>query len=133
MSKKPKFDPAIHDENPPWTAEDFAKALPASEMSDEMLAFFPKTRARLGRPPIEAPKVPVKLRFDARLVEALRASGPGWQTRINDLLVEKISRGKVQFGKKVSVKRAAVAGKTAAKRTIAKSVTGKTATGRKRA
>jgi hypothetical protein len=31
------------------------------------------------------------------VVEALRATGPGWQTRINDMLKAKISRGKVRF------------------------------------
>jgi len=31
-------------------------------------------------------KEPVKLRLDADLLAALRASGDGWQTRINDML-----------------------------------------------
>lgn len=31
-------------------------------------------------------KVPVKLRLDADVLAALRASGDGWQTRINDSL-----------------------------------------------
>jgi uncharacterized protein (DUF4415 family) len=95
MSKKPKFDPAIHDENPDWTAKDFAKAKPASEvLPPDLLAQF---RAKVGRPRIESPKVPVKLRLDGDVVEALRATGPGWQTRINDMLKAKISRGKVRF------------------------------------
>lgn len=29
------------------------------------------------------PKVEVKIRLDAKTVEHLRGSGPGWQTRIN--------------------------------------------------
>lgn len=95
MSKKPKFDPALHDENPDWTAKDFARAKPASEvLQSDLLAQF---RAKVGRPRIESPKVPVKLRLDGDVVEALRATGPGWQTRINDMLKAKISRGKVKF------------------------------------
>ena len=95
MSKKPKFDPAIHDENPDWTAEDFARARPASEMmSAEMFAQFKKA---VGRPRLESPKVPVKLRLDGIVLAALRATGPGWQTRINDMLKARISRGKVRF------------------------------------
>jgi uncharacterized protein (DUF4415 family) len=95
MSKKPKFDPAIHDENPEWTPEDFARARPASEvLPPELLAQF---KAGVGRPRLENPKVPVKLRLDGDVVEALRATGPGWQTRINDMLKAKISRGKVKF------------------------------------
>lgn len=31
-------------------------------------------------------KVPVKIRLDADVLAALRASGDGWQTRINDTL-----------------------------------------------
>ncbi|MDB5501684.1 MAG: hypothetical protein JWR89_1586 [Tardiphaga sp.] len=102
MSKKPKFDPAIHDENPEWTAEDFAKARPASELPADILAQF---RNAVGRPRIENPKVPVKLRLDSVVVDALRATGPGWQTRINDMLKSKISRGKVKFETPAPVKR----------------------------
>jgi uncharacterized protein (DUF4415 family) len=95
MSKKPKFDPAIHDENPEWTAEDFAKARPAAEvLPPELLAQF---KAKVGRPRMESPKVPVKIRLDGAVVKALRATGPGWQTRINDMLKAKISRGRIKF------------------------------------
>lgn len=43
----------------------------------------PKTR---GRPKAATTKEPVKLRLDADVLAALRASGEGWQTRINDTL-----------------------------------------------
>jgi uncharacterized protein (DUF4415 family) len=39
-----------------------------------------------GRPKIANPKEPVQLRLDRDVINALRASGPGWQTKINDLL-----------------------------------------------
>jgi uncharacterized protein (DUF4415 family) len=45
--------------------------------------------ARRGRPPGSvAPikKQAVKLRLDPDILEALRASGPGWQTRVNAIL-----------------------------------------------
>jgi uncharacterized protein (DUF4415 family) len=42
-----------------------------------------KTR---GKPKSASPKEPVKLRLDADVLAALRASGEGWQTRINDAL-----------------------------------------------
>ena len=95
MSKRPRFDSAIHDENQEWTVEDFQKARPASELPTAVLAQFKNTK--IGRPRSESPKVPVKLRLDGAVVEALRATGPGWQTRINDMLKAKISRGKVRF------------------------------------
>src|SRR6266511_4418313 len=41
---------------------------------------------RRGRPPSENPKQAIKLRIDADVVEYFRATGPGWQTRINEAL-----------------------------------------------
>lgn len=41
---------------------------------------------RRGRPPQEVTKVAVKLRLDRDLVEELRDTGPGWQTRANAAL-----------------------------------------------
>jgi len=38
---------------------------------------------RRGRPPLPSPKQAVKLRLDADVLEAYRATGDGWQTRIN--------------------------------------------------
>jgi uncharacterized protein (DUF4415 family) len=39
-----------------------------------------------GRPRAATTKEPVKIRLDADVLAALRASGEGWQTRINDAL-----------------------------------------------
>jgi uncharacterized protein (DUF4415 family) len=44
-----------------------------------------KIQAR-GRPKAAATKEPVKLRLDADVLAALRATGDGWQTRINETL-----------------------------------------------
>ena len=41
---------------------------------------------RRGRPAALAPKQAVKLRLDPDVLAALRATGDGWQTRINDML-----------------------------------------------
>jgi uncharacterized protein (DUF4415 family) len=41
---------------------------------------------RRGRPKADAVKEPVKIRLDADVLAALRATGDGWQTRINDTL-----------------------------------------------
>lgn len=41
---------------------------------------------RRGRPKSEKPKKQVTLRLDADLLDGLRATGPGWQTRINEVL-----------------------------------------------
>jgi uncharacterized protein (DUF4415 family) len=44
-----------------------------------------------GRPRMANPKQAVKLRLDADLLAHFRATGPGWQTRINAAL-RKIAR-----------------------------------------
>lgn len=50
-------------------------------------------RARGQRGPQKAPvKDRVGLRLDHDVVEHFRATGPGWQSRINDLLVEHVKR-----------------------------------------
>ncbi len=49
--------------------------------------------ARRGRPPgsvSATAKQPVKLRLDPDLLAALRASGAGWQTRVNAILREAV-------------------------------------------
>ncbi|RKJ96630.1 BrnA antitoxin family protein [Alicycliphilus denitrificans] len=43
-------------------------------------------KPRRGRPKAAATKEPVKLRLDADVLTALRATGDGWQTRINEML-----------------------------------------------
>ena len=39
-----------------------------------------------GRPKLEKPKKAVNIRLDQDVVEKFRATGPGWQSRINDIL-----------------------------------------------
>lgn len=78
MSRKTVSDP----ENPEWTEADFAKARPASELPPEILKAFPRTRG----PQKAAKKVPVSIRLSAEVIERFKASGPGWQGRIDDVL-----------------------------------------------
>ncbi|MDD5336569.1 MAG: BrnA antitoxin family protein [Rhodoferax sp.] len=54
-----------------------------------------KTMRPMGRPRIANPKAPLTMRIDADVLEALRTSGQGWQTRVNALLREAVSTGKV--------------------------------------
>ncbi|AJX33984.1 BrnA antitoxin family protein [Burkholderia oklahomensis] len=41
-----------------------------------------------GRPPHEVPKVQLTVRYDVDIVDAFKATGEGWQTRMNDALRE---------------------------------------------
>ncbi|WP_144112779.1 BrnA antitoxin family protein [Paraburkholderia sp. BCC1886] len=39
-----------------------------------------------GRPRLDEPKVLLSVRYDADIVERFKATGDGWQTRMNDAL-----------------------------------------------
>jgi uncharacterized protein (DUF4415 family) len=82
----------IDDDNPEWTVEDFANARPASEVLPEL--FGAKNAGDLlqpkktGRPRAFKPKIFTGIRLDADVLEAFRATGSGWQTRMNEALKE---------------------------------------------
>jgi uncharacterized protein (DUF4415 family) len=44
------------------------------------------TRRLRGRPRVEMPKHLVSLRLDQDVIARFRATGPGWQSRINEVL-----------------------------------------------
>ena len=85
MNKRPP-PPEDYDDNPEWTDEDFARARPASEVHGEKFAAM-MVRPR-GRPPLAAGehKAKVNLRLSPEVLEALRATGRGWQTRADEAL-----------------------------------------------
>ena len=68
-----------------WTDPDDAPELTEAffKNADQYVGTHLKTR---GRPKSSVTKEPVKIRLDADVLAALRASGEGWQTRINDTL-----------------------------------------------
>ncbi len=70
---------------PEFTAKMFKRMRPAREVHPALVESYERTR---GRPPKAKTKIPVTLRLDPDVVMALRASGPGWQTRTNDLLAK---------------------------------------------
>jgi len=92
MVERRKSKPTlVDDENPEWTNEDFAKARPAAEVLPKL--FGAKVAAEMlrpkrGRPSADHPKAHVNIRLDADIVAAFRASGRGWQTRLNAVLKE---------------------------------------------
>jgi len=52
----------------------------------------PATRARRGRPFASSTKEAVSIRLDRRAIEAFRATGEGWQTRINAVVARAAKR-----------------------------------------
>jgi uncharacterized protein (DUF4415 family) len=89
MGKKP--DPfMIDEENPEWTAESTAEARPFSEVFP---AQFSGWKNRGGRPPVEKPKVHIGFRLAADVVEGIRATGKGYNARVEKVLREAIAKG----------------------------------------
>jgi uncharacterized protein (DUF4415 family) len=67
-------------------AEWFAKAKPASEvLPPDVYATLVAKRPR-GRPKAGETKVFTAIRLDADLLETFKATGKGWQTRVNAAL-----------------------------------------------
>lgn len=87
MSQKTK-DPDHDWADKEWSAGDFRNARPPSELPDGVLDAFPRTRG-----PQKAPrKVPISIRLSPEVVAHFRATGDGWQSRIDEVLKEAIKR-----------------------------------------
>ncbi len=80
-------------DNPAWTPADFAGAGPVREVVPAGLAAVLPKRRPGERGPQKAPtKVAVSIRLDREVVAYYRATGAGWQTRINEELARAIVR-----------------------------------------
>lgn len=66
------------------TNDQLAQARPFTEAFPELAETL--RRSAGGRPRSADPKVPVSIRLDREVVEKFRATGPGWQSRINEAL-----------------------------------------------
>lgn len=67
------------------TEEDLAQFKPADEV---LPASLMAKLNRGGRPVSDNPKVSTTVRFDAEVLNAFKATGRGWQTRMNNALKE---------------------------------------------
>lgn len=85
-TKTPWVDP---DDAPEWTADVFERA----EVRDGERLVRPATGTltKRGRPKLEQPKKQITLRLDQDVIDRLRAGGPGWQGRINEILKKAVA------------------------------------------
>ena len=79
MKKQPKPE-MIDNENPEWTAADIKRAVPFSGLPASLQA---KLR---GRPKAAVTKERITIRLSPDVVQPFRATGDGWQTRIDAAL-----------------------------------------------
>jgi uncharacterized protein (DUF4415 family) len=69
------------DDLPEWTDDQFARA--QFSIGGKVIRPAQGTLAKPGRPISENPKKQVTLRLDPDVLEKFRATGKGWQSRIN--------------------------------------------------
>lgn len=73
------------DEAPEWPDEVWERA--QFSVGGKVVRPATGTLTRRGRPPVgDAPKQQVTLRLPRRVIDHFKAGGPGWQTRIGDVL-----------------------------------------------
>ena len=95
MTRKPtklaKFEPGRGYTKEDWdevdgpeaTDDEIAQAKPFAEAFPDLAESIKRSR---GRPPVERPKGHISLRLDPDVIEKFKATGPGWQSRINEVL-----------------------------------------------
>lgn len=89
MTKKPRALTTKSGEIRDLTVEELRLFRPVREVDPEFLVRVQAEQRKRGRGPGRPQgrsKKVASLSLDAELLDALRASGPGWQTRVNDLL-----------------------------------------------
>ncbi|QDL37481.1 BrnA antitoxin family protein [Rhodoferax sediminis] len=82
MNKRLKLTPPTPKEDAVITAAAFSDP-DNPPLNDQQLA---ELRPMRGRPRLASPKVALTMRVDGEVMDALKSSGPGWQTRVNSLL-----------------------------------------------
>ena len=94
MPRKPNPE-LVDDENPEWTDADFAHARPAAEVLREQFgaeAAAHLLKPKRGRPLKAARKRATNIRLSPEVLEYFRATGPGWQTRVDEVLKSHVGR-----------------------------------------
>lgn len=85
---------AADPDNPESTEDELAQAIPMAEALPELhaalIAEIAKRKA--GRPKAAVTKQTIAIRLDPDVLAAFKATGPGWQTRMNEALREWIER-----------------------------------------
>ena len=80
------FDPVADAGSEPYNPND----------ASAVAAYWRGAAVKRGRPAVPVKRPTLNMRVDAEVLEAFKATGPGWQTRINALLRDAIKRGVVK-------------------------------------
>jgi uncharacterized protein (DUF4415 family) len=86
--KKPLTDK--HGEVRELTSEDMAEMVPFTALPAKLQA----TLRKIGRPASDVKKKSISIRLDPDVLDAIKATGDGWQTRVNDVLRRKFLKNR---------------------------------------
>ncbi len=98
MSNQPEKPPHISQKDwdeasiPEWTDADFARAKPFKEVFPEQFAAWKRTAGRLK---LETPKVSTGFRLASDVVDGIKATGEGYNARVERVLREALVTGKL--------------------------------------
>lgn len=83
----------IDNENPEWTQADIDNALAFQQMPEQLQSLVLQSQAKKrGRPLSQNKKVSVTIRYSSNVIEAFKATGKGWQSRMNKVLEDYIAQ-----------------------------------------
>lgn len=82
MNKKPNSE-LIDDDNPEWVTEDFKHALPFSALPETLQT---KLARRVRGTQLAPTKARITIRLSPNVVETFKATGSGWQSRMDGAL-----------------------------------------------
>jgi uncharacterized protein (DUF4415 family) len=93
LKKPPDISQADWDsvDVPEMTVEDFARSRPFKAVFPEQY----KVWKRMGRPPAASPKVHISFRLASDVVDGVRATGPGYNARVEKVLRDALVRGEL--------------------------------------
>ncbi|MGE3875495.1 MAG: BrnA antitoxin family protein [Parvibaculaceae bacterium] len=69
--------------NPKWTKSSIEASVPFSDTLPHLASAIKRSR---GRPALQSPRQQISIRLDPDVIEKFKATGPKWQSRINDVL-----------------------------------------------
>jgi uncharacterized protein (DUF4415 family) len=79
-------------DNPPLTKKQIQSMRPLKEADPELYEMFAKRR---GRPSVKFPKRQLTMRLSSKVVDGLKASGPGYNERVDRILQEALDSGRL--------------------------------------
>ncbi|QLB14562.1 hypothetical protein A6B39_03370 [Mannheimia granulomatis] len=83
----------IDNENPQWTQVDIDNSLTFQEMPADLQALVIQSQVKKrGRPLSQNKKVSVTIRYSSNVIDAFKATGKGWQSRMNKVLEDYIAQ-----------------------------------------